>query len=397
MQLPRPDAFDDFVPTLDRAVYEVGVDGVWLPKSKTLLRHGIYGHMANRITSRGTLEYLLYGASRSSNSKLLNINLPDGWTILSSMLKDRGYESRPSAKSETALGQVSLLGGFPNLAITASSNVHHLLKDLSQRAAEERGFLAERKTLDYNSFVRHSGNEVAPSLLRWMIARRVLFRGTDISCPKCRLKRWYEVDRVGHSWRCDGCQEEQPVPLNLSSTGWKYRINELYASGYDQGTVTPLLVLHRMHQIWGSSSSRSGLAFYPGIEYEAKPGASTPVERGEIDLVALREGHLILVECKESGEPLAESNEAEKLSKQLRDLVLFAEHLKASRIVVATATSFPEDKEPLLDLVPSAWVERVEWWDGDELLDPYPYLGPREDEWRERYLNRVSRIADRSL
>ncbi len=394
IKLPRPEAFDDFVPTLDRAVYEVGVDGVWLPQSETLLRRGVYGHSASRITKRGTLEYLEYVGSRSPRSGLLNLTLPDGWTVLSSLLEDRGYECRPSPKSETALGQVSLLGGLRNLAITSSSKVHRLLRELSQRAAEERGFLAERKTLDYNSFRRHWGDEAAPRLLPWMIDRRVLFRGADISCPKCRLRRWYEVDRIGHTWRCDGCQEEQPVPLGLGSTGWKYRINELYASGYDQGTVTPLLVLYRMQQIWGSSFARAGLAFYPGIEYEARPSASVPVERGEVDLVALLRGRLILVECKESGEPFARPDEARKLSEKLRGLASFAEHLEASRIMVATATSFPEDKGPLLEHVPAAWAERVEWWDGEELLDPDPRLTPRDGDWRENYLSRVFRIAD---
>lgn len=393
---PSPEAFDSFIPTLDRAVTEVGVDGVWLPQSRTLLRRGIHGHMPGRITKRGTLEYLEYVGSRSPSSKLLNLQLPDGWTVLASLLADRGYECWPSAKSETALGQLSLLGDISHLAIMSSSKFHRMLRELSQRAAEDRGFLAERKTVDYNRFVNQWGKDAASRLVPWMIGKGLLFRGTEISCPKCRLKRWYEIDRIGHSWRCDGCQEEQPVPLSLGSTGWKYRINELYASGYDQGTVTPMIALYRMHQMWGSNFSRSSLAFYPGVEYKATIGAAVPIDRGEIDLVAMRRGQLILVECKESGEHLSNPVEAKELSNQLGNLAVLGEHLNASRIVVATATAFPEDKDSLLDQVSPDWADRIEWWDSSELLDPaLPLVGGNDDkDTPDTYLTNVSGIAD---
>jgi hypothetical protein len=69
--------------------------------------------------------------------------------------------------------------------------------------------------------------------------RRVVFRGAVLECPRCRLSGWYVIDRVGEVWRCDGCQEDFPIPLEPEKTEWHYRINELYAQGHNQGTLTP--------------------------------------------------------------------------------------------------------------------------------------------------------------
>jgi hypothetical protein len=95
-----------------------------------------------------------------------------------------------------------------------------------------------------------------------------------------------------------------------------------------------------------------------------------PLDKIEVDLMAIRLGKLILVECKESGERLVEPNEAREFSGQLARLARLAEHLAASRLVVATSTTFPEDKEPLLVGLTEGWAQKVEWWDADRLLDP---------------------------
>ena len=104
-------------------------------------------------------------------------------------------------------------------------------------------------------------------------------------------------------WRCDGCQEGSPVPLDLGETRWEYRVNELYARGHDQGTITVLLTLYAMNNAWGRSSDREGIGYYPGVRLSAKSGASVPVEQvDDIDLVAMRGSRLVLAECKESAE-----------------------------------------------------------------------------------------------
>lgn len=388
---PKPSGLDHFLPLFDRVIYEVGIEGVRLPPSEAVC-DAIYGHRPHRITKDGLLEYLSYPTSRSPRNELTNLQLPDGWTVLSSLLEERGYSCQPTQKSNLGLGQLSLLGGVQNLKVIASSKVHRLLKELSGRRGAEREFATtERQSVALNRFEQAWGRETGRRLLRWLVERRILLRGAKLECPRCRLKRWYPVGRVSEVWRCDGCQEDVPIPLKLDATCWWYRVNELFATGYDQGTVTPLLALYLMHTAWGHPSDREGFGCYPGVELTARAGVEVPVGHVEVDLVALRHGRPILVECKESGESLHDPEQASAFAVQLAGLAALAKHLGASRIVNATPTAFPEDKTPLMEQMPQNPEVEVEWWDGAYLLDPHPIERRRGEGWPEEYLDLILR------
>lgn len=213
------------------------------------------------------------------------------------------------------------------------------------------------------------------------------------------MSRWYEVDRIGETWRCDGCKADMPIPLHLQSTPWRYKINELYAHGHDQGTLMPLLTLYAMHSAWDTSSIRGSLGFYLGEELRAKEGADVPFEHKEIDLVASRGSSLILAECKESAESLSEPEEASLFASQLGDLAVLADHLKASQLLVTTSTAFPDDKDAFLAEIPADCSIDIDWLDGYDLLDPNIFLHPlrhptatderigKPDGWETNYLD----------
>lgn len=401
-RVPRPkhDAFWHFLPLLDRAVYEIEIDGVRFPQSKAV-KDAIFGNSPHRITKGGALEYLSYTTDRTPRGNLPTVQLPDGWALLSALFEEYGYDCVPTQKSNLSLGLLSLLGGVDNAKVLSCSKVYGALKQLSGRRGDGREFATtERKTKALGYFDQAWGRGPGRSLLSWLVERRILLRGTELTCPRCRLKRWYVVDRIGEVWHCDGCQEDMPIPLSPDATHWHYRVNELVAAGYDQGAVLPLLVLRLLRSTWGSSSDKSGFGCYPGVELKAKAGASVPVEHVEIDLVVLRHGRVLLFECKESGERLDVPEEAAKFAEQLSGLAAVADHLRASRVVNATTTAFPEDKAPLLRDLPRDHACKVEWWEGEGILDPYPYaLGEesRPEGWPDQYLDMVSRNLTGSL
>lgn len=279
----------------------------------------------------------------------------------------------------------------------ASSKVRDLLRVLSRRRGERRPFVAERKTLKFEHFRDRWGREAARDVLRWLVERRVVFRGAVLECPRCRLTGWYAIDRVGEVWRCAGCQEDSPIPLEPDKTEWHYHINELYAHGHNQGTLTPLLTLHAMAGAWGDRPGGKGLGFYPGVELKAKAGARVPFFKKEVDLVALRGDDLVLAECKESTEHLAVPEKAAEFARQLADTVVLADHLSASQLLVASSTAFPVDKETLLHEVPDNHSVELSWLDGHDLLDPHFFANPlmfpgasggagKPDRWDEEYL-----------
>jgi hypothetical protein len=376
---PRSEDLKHFIPYIDHVAYDVGVEGVWLPQSGSLVRKLNWMPEDSRklVSKRGTLRFVKsYNKEVVFQPDLLELRTPDGWSLLSSIFEESGYSIEPTTKSRAALGQLELLGGTENIDVVASSKVRKLLRELSLRRGGERLFVAERKTLSFARFEEELGTNAAREILRWLVERRVVFRGTILECPRCTTSAWYPVDRVGEVWRCDGCQEESPVPLDMDETDWHYRINELYARGHDQGTLTPLLTLRSILEAWGNRPRGGGMGFYPGVELQAQQGTSVPFPHKEIDLVVLNGSNLIFAECKESTEHLNKPEKTSKFARQLADSVVLADHLGASRLIIASSTMFPIDKETLLSEAPTGHSVEVHWMDGRHLLDPDYFTNP---------------------
>ena len=220
-------------------------------------------------------------------------------------------------KGRLALGQLVQLGDIEDIGIIASSRLYSLLRMLSSsrggNEGAERLFVAGRRTAQFSEFIEHLGREVALTLVRWLVSKGILLRGARIKCPRCQLEIWYEVDRIGKTWHCDGCQVSLPIPLDPIVTPWVYRINELYARGHDQGTITHLLALYNLFPptLLGQVSN---LGCYPGVVLKAKEGSGTPLDEVEIDIIGIRDGKLTLAECKGTGGTLTEE-EAFELAK----------------------------------------------------------------------------------
>lgn len=409
----KPEEFKkNLIPRVDNVVYEVGVDGMWIPQSEAMAQHlgrmRWYGH--DNITKRGNLRFVEQFNKESSSRDLLDIRTPDGWSVLSSVFGERGYDIEPTAKGSASLGQLALLGDVENLKVIASSGVRKLLQELSRRRGETRPYLDERKTLPFERFREVLGREAAGDILRWLVEHRVVFRGAVMGCPRCKMTAWYSIDRVQEVWRCDGCQEDSPIPLEMDRSTWRYRVNELYARGHDQGTLTPLLTLNAMHVAWGGWSTRGDIGFYPGIEITAKEGADVPFPHKEIDLVAMMGGTLIIAECKESAGHLAKPEKVSEFAQQLGDVVVLADHLEAARVLVASSTPFPEDKDQLVAEVPAEHSVDIRWLDSHDLLDPNVILHPlahptadgeridKPEGWEDDYLEWVrTSVADQTI
>jgi hypothetical protein len=155
IQPPRPEELKkNLIPQVDYVAYEVGVDGVWLPQSKAMARHLGWPdfHFRDNASKRGNLRFVRSFNKDFSESDLLDLRAPDGWTLLRSVFEERGYDVAPTAKSRTALGQLALLGGVGNLKVAASRKVHALLKDLSAGRGEDRAFVSDRKAVTLDRF-----------------------------------------------------------------------------------------------------------------------------------------------------------------------------------------------------------------------------------------------------
>jgi hypothetical protein len=400
IQPPQPeDLKKEFISPVDHVAFEVRVSGMWVPQSEAVAWNvgWMHSHSHDYVTKNGNLRFTKQYIKDSSKRDLLDLRTPDGWTLLRSVFEERGYDVARTAKAAAALGQLALIGGAENLDVLASSKVRQLLEVLSRWRGEKRPWLGKHETLNFEQFRDRWGRKAAHDVLQWLVKRRVVFRGVTLECPRCRLSGWYAIDRVGEVWRCDGCQEDLPIPLKSDKAEWHYRINELYAHGHNQGTLTPLLTLHTMAAAWSGRPSGEDLGFYPGVEITARKGAHVPYPKKEIDLVALHGRELVLAECKESTEHLAKPENAAKFAHQIAEEVALADHLGASQLLVASATLYPVEKETLLRETPADHSVKVSWLDSRDLLDPHYFANSlafegasigvdKPEGWDEEYL-----------
>lgn len=378
----RPAKMEGLQPDFDQIVHEVEIEGVKLPPLEAVQKtvFGVPGRGNRVLTERGGIRSVDPHNTVYSGKDYLEIRLPDGGRLLEAFFEHYGYECLPTAKSRAALGQMGLLGGVEGINVVANSKVYGALKDLCATSERDAGnsprpYRADRKAEPYNYFTNAFGNRNARPILDWLVENRLLLRGTNIPCPRCRLELWYPVNRVGERWMCDGCREEMPIPIKPDALHWRYRVNELWANGQDQGTVTPLLALYAMCARWGSTFAREGFGYYPGVELKRSEEGSVPVDQIEVDLVALYGGKPLLVECKESAEHLWTPEGADEFAVQLMDQIELAEHVGARKVIVASPSRFPEDKSCLMSKVPAKSDVEVEWWDDEVLLDPLYLAG----------------------
>jgi hypothetical protein len=191
IQPPRPEQLkNSLFQGVDCVAYEVGVDGMWLPQGKAMAEHLGWPDFEHRdkVSRRGNLRYVKVFNKPFSESDLIELRTPDGWTLLRSPFEERGYDVAPTDKAEAALGLLKLVGGPGNLSVIASSKVRQLLRVLSRRRGENRRYLAKRKTLMFEHFRTRLGREAAQDVLRWLVERRVVLRGVALECPRCRAR-----------------------------------------------------------------------------------------------------------------------------------------------------------------------------------------------------------------
>ena len=378
-KLERIDYFGGF----DRIAYEVAVDSRVLPSQM----QGQARPLAPRITYRGRLEGWSHG---SYWPDYWNIGLPSGWECLAAVADESGYQISTSDKGHLAVGQLQLLEDISDLQILASSKIFHTLQHLSRvkgKSETPRAFFTERNSYRFSDFSKAWRNVNARALVPWLVSKGILFRGAMLRCPVCTLKTWYSIDTVAAEWICDGCRTHMPVPVDPSNTVWSYRINELVARGFDQGTLVHLLALHcayfgfLLDDLWG---------MHPGILLTPDPEGPNPaaVQPREVDVVVLAAGRLIIGECKQSASSFKDD--------EVVAMANLARQTGSSKLIFAAPDQLPD-----VDWFLNATTDfdgYIELYGRDRLFDggwtrrPENNLsGPEFEERADAFLARVSR------
>ncbi len=403
---------------------DIEVSEYTLPRLRTVVWANEVGVPADRFrVSRTGLSFRRQGFSHEGEH--IQLSLPNEWEMLQTYADRAGYTAKLSDKGRMAQRVVDLVGGMDRAWVLSGESVFRLLdrlaeleqrkqirayvgktlaelaspqgadeqaiEDLVARIASQIGSdTHERVHLSYEQMRQILGfksQKVALGFVGWLSQRRLLFRGTQLECPRCGTKQWLFVDDLGLTMRCVGCQQTVDAPLNVATTHWEYRANTLYAKSHDQGVLPHLLALSYCTTLVGKDVFQPAktVGQFPGILLEAEQGGKAALPRIEIDIAWLEEEGPVIGECKTVARELK--------AKEVRDYGKVAEQMGCKRIVLAAllddfsgvsseVTSAIEESPVPIDLLTRA-----------ELLDQYPFRKSSPGESFEAALAEFLRTA----
>lgn len=160
---------------------------------------------------------------------------------------------------------------------------HRYVPRLGARGSDIYRLLADGALSDQAKALRDA-------LVPWMLSKRLLFRGLNVTCPRCDVRSWYGIGALTDRFTCAGCLESST--LTQLSTDWAYQMNELVASALDQGS---LVTLFGAEELGPLDHPHPDAPFIPCVEVSGNGLAA------EIDLVGFRGGRWVLAECKSDG------------------------------------------------------------------------------------------------
>jgi len=148
----------------------------------------------------------------------------------------------------------------------------------------------------------------AQQWLRWAMAGGLVLRGVEANCAKCGQKQWRPLSGAVPALMCHGCGRKIDNPHGFNHIEYRYRASEVLLRAMSHDVLPCVLSMRYVSSVLGGKQSVFGA--YPGVEFR-KPD-SAKVEAEADVLVILRNGALILGECKTSARGL-KPEELEKL------------------------------------------------------------------------------------
>ena len=148
----------------------------------------------------------------------------------------------------------------------------------------------------------------AQQWLSWAMAGGLVLRGVEADCTKCGHKQWRPLSETVPALGCHGCGRIINNPHGFNHIEYRYRASEVLLRAMSHDVLPCVLSMRYISSVLGGKQSVFGA--YPGVEFR-KPD-SAKVEAEADVLVILRNGALILGECKTSARGL-KPEELEKL------------------------------------------------------------------------------------
>lgn len=270
------------------------------------------------------------------------VRLPSGLEVLRALGIDRGLnltESAPGKAGEqliraagTRLSMFAAPGAVAALSeLTRGRNVSIVRKRLNQFLADpeldetsdryqllfdrldQALGVPEVEELGYMRFDRlrtllRMSAPAAQQWLKWAMSGGLVLRGVDAHCVQCGQKQWRPLSETVPALVCYGCGRTIENPHGYNHIEYRYRASEILLRAMSHDILPCVLSMRYLSSVLGGKESVFGS--YPGVEFRQPD--STKVDAEADVLVVLRNGALILGECKSNARGL-KPEELEKL------------------------------------------------------------------------------------
>ncbi|MFZ1666750.1 MAG: hypothetical protein WAU08_15190 [Flavobacteriales bacterium] len=167
---------------------------------------------------------------------------------------------------------------------------------------------------------------------------RVFLKGYALKCPTCASRFWYHLSEFGETYECKGCLAKNDIPVESKMA---YKLNELVRKNILQRQVEPKgkvwykwdgnwTVVRTLLRLW--SRDMSSFEYSPQMELYRNFHDSKPA--GDLDILCISKGELIIGEAKQSSDLFAADNR-----KSLNSLIEVAKVVNPDHVVLSCSTN----------------------------------------------------------
>jgi hypothetical protein len=128
--------------------------------------------------------------------------------------------------------------------------------------------------------------------LKRFVDNGIILMGIRPHCPRCGYANWIHINEIEQENECKGCTSKFNIP---PEEPWVYRLNSLIQDGINQhGLIPVLLTLGQLRQ-----EARLSFLYSPSLDI-FKAYKKNGKHLGDIDIVCIKDGKLIIGEIKQS-------------------------------------------------------------------------------------------------
>ena len=326
------------------ASYLGGHQGTWMKRKTVVVNDPLpFCRTMRRGVFHGDAHYLDGQINTGGEpGSFTTIRLPSGLEVMVALGADRGLDLIQSAPGKAAEQLIRAAG--PRLSMLAapgavaalskltrgrhvsivrrrlnqfladpqldeSTDRYQLLFDRLDKAVgtpdtEEIGYMRFERL---RALLRMSA-PAAQQWLKWAMAGGLVLRGVEANCSRCGQKQWRPLSEAIPLLICHGCGQRIENPHGFNHIEYRYRASEILLRAMSHDVLPCVLSMRYIATAMGGKESVFGA--YPGVELRRPASANVDAEADVF--VILRNGALILGECKTSARGL-KPEELEKL------------------------------------------------------------------------------------